>query len=170
MGIPMAVLLGRWTSQPFDLILFRRSASSEKNIGLTIVPKDIQFLIVLFLHTYFSALVKPIFFSDDADLLNKIKSKGWDVQRPSKAAIGIPILKYMYLDAMKTYRSKFRMSHVICIHHEPVVVCYSTYSNFREIMPRIICVCDKIILTTFCNDSFTSDNTERWLWRSFTST
>lgn len=55
----------------------------------------------------FGTIVKPIFFSDDADLLNKIKSKGWDVQRPSKTAIGIPILKYMYLDAMKTYRSKF---------------------------------------------------------------
>ena len=55
----------------------------------------------------FGTTVKPIFFSDDADLLNKIKSKGWDVQRPSKTAIGIPILKYMYLDAMKKYRSKF---------------------------------------------------------------
>jgi hypothetical protein len=55
----------------------------------------------------FGTTVKPIFFSDDADLLNQIKSKGWDVQRPSKTAIGIPILKYMYLDAMKTYRSKF---------------------------------------------------------------
>jgi hypothetical protein len=52
-------------------------------------------------------LLNLYFFSDDADLLNKIKSKGWDVQRPSKTAIGIPILKYMYLDAMKTYRSKF---------------------------------------------------------------
>ena len=28
------------------------------------------------------------------------------IKRPSKTAIGIPILKYMYLDAMKTYRSK----------------------------------------------------------------
>jgi hypothetical protein len=56
---------------------------------------------------FFGTIVKPIFFSDDADLLNQIKSKGWDVQRPSKTAIGIPILKYMYLDAMKTYRSKF---------------------------------------------------------------
>jgi hypothetical protein len=43
-----------------DLILFRRSASSEKNIGLTVVPKDIQFLIVLFLHIYFSALFENV--------------------------------------------------------------------------------------------------------------
>jgi hypothetical protein len=55
----------------------------------------------------FGTTVQPIFFSDDADLLNQIKLKGWDVQRPSKTAIGLPILKYMYLDAMKTYRSKF---------------------------------------------------------------
>jgi hypothetical protein len=51
----------------------------------------------------FGTTVKPIFFSDDADLLDKIKSKGWDVQRPSKTAVGIPILKYMYFDAMEKY-------------------------------------------------------------------
>jgi hypothetical protein len=46
----------------------------------------------------FGTTVRPIFFSHDADLLDKIKSKGWDVQRPSKTAVGIPILKYIPSD------------------------------------------------------------------------
>jgi hypothetical protein len=49
-----------WKNKLELLILSRRSASFEKNIGLTVVPKDIQFIIVLFLHTYFSALLENV--------------------------------------------------------------------------------------------------------------
>ena len=51
-------------------------------------------------------IVKPIFFSNDSNLIARVKEKGWDVLIPSKTAVGIPILKYMYMDVMKEYPSK----------------------------------------------------------------
>ena len=55
----------------------------------------------------FGGTVKPIFFSDDTNLIARVKEKGWHVLLPSKTAVGIPILKYMYMDVMKHYPSKF---------------------------------------------------------------
>lgn len=55
----------------------------------------------------FGTGVKPVFFSDDQHLYKGIKEKGWDVIPPTKTAIGVPILKYMYLKVMKKYSAHF---------------------------------------------------------------
>ncbi|XP_052061777.1 uncharacterized protein LOC127701844 [Mytilus californianus] len=55
----------------------------------------------------FGTVVKPVFFSDDQNLSKEIKEKGWDVIPPTKTAVGVPILKYMYLEVMKRYSAHF---------------------------------------------------------------
>lgn len=51
--------------------------------------------------------VKSIFFSDDEDLSNRVRKAGWDVMLPKTSSIGVPILKFMYLDVMKKYNAHF---------------------------------------------------------------
>lgn len=51
--------------------------------------------------------VQPILFTNESDLKQRVLKKGWTVLPISKSGSGIPILKYMYLDAMKTFKTKF---------------------------------------------------------------
>lgn len=51
--------------------------------------------------------VKAVLFSDNPDLRTRVQNKGWDVMIPRKSPIGVPILKYMYIDVMEKYNSTF---------------------------------------------------------------
>lgn len=51
--------------------------------------------------------VQPVFFSNDEALSNKVRKSGWDVMRPKTSHIGVPILKFMYLNTMKAYNAHF---------------------------------------------------------------
>ena len=51
--------------------------------------------------------VVPILFSNESDLSQKVKAKGWTVLPVSRTGGGIPVLKQMFLDAMNTVDSYF---------------------------------------------------------------
>jgi hypothetical protein len=52
--------LEAWKNKLELLLKSQMVNQQQKNIGLTVVPKDIQFLIVLFLHIYFSVLFENV--------------------------------------------------------------------------------------------------------------
>lgn len=54
-----------------------------------------------------SPFVNPVLFTDEPGLAAEAKSRGWNVLPVTKTAVGIPILKYMYLQAMSKFKSKF---------------------------------------------------------------
>jgi len=54
-----------------------------------------------------SPFVKPVLFTNEEELGNRVRSMGWSILPVTKSAIGIPILKYMYLDAMANFKSTF---------------------------------------------------------------
>ncbi|XP_033754626.1 uncharacterized protein LOC117337647 [Pecten maximus] len=52
-------------------------------------------------------LIQPILFTNEALLTEEANEKGWTVLPVRKAGRGVPILKYMYKDAMERYNSTF---------------------------------------------------------------
>ncbi|XP_060080108.1 uncharacterized protein LOC132559499 [Ylistrum balloti] len=51
--------------------------------------------------------IQPILFTNETLLAQEAVEKGWDVLPVRKAGRGVPILKYMYKDAMEKYKSRF---------------------------------------------------------------
>ncbi|XP_067651731.1 uncharacterized protein [Haliotis asinina] len=52
--------------------------------------------------------VRPVFFSCNMKEANDIIQHGWEVLPVSKtAALGVPVLKYMFLDAIRRFKSNF---------------------------------------------------------------
>ncbi|XP_061169010.1 uncharacterized protein LOC133178290 [Saccostrea echinata] len=52
-------------------------------------------------------LITPILFTNDTDLIIRVLNKGWNVLPVVKTGIGIPVLKDMFLAAMKLSKSSF---------------------------------------------------------------
>ncbi|KAK7114843.1 uncharacterized protein [Littorina saxatilis] len=49
--------------------------------------------------------IRPVLFTNSSKLEAQARSHGWETLPVSKVAIGVPILKYMYLDAIKKFNS-----------------------------------------------------------------
>lgn len=54
-----------------------------------------------------SPFITPVLFTDEPALAAEAKSRDWKVLPVTKTAVGIPILKYMYIQAMGKFKSKF---------------------------------------------------------------
>ncbi|XP_062578077.1 uncharacterized protein LOC134247110 [Saccostrea cucullata] len=51
--------------------------------------------------------ISPIFFTNDTDLMTRVRNKGWNVHPVVKTGIGIPVLKDMFLAAKNFTKSTF---------------------------------------------------------------
>ncbi|XP_063443069.1 uncharacterized protein LOC134723385 [Mytilus trossulus] len=56
---------------------------------------------------YLSPFVTPVLFSDEELVRDEAESKGWRVLPVRNSSIGLPILKYMYMEIQKSFSSPF---------------------------------------------------------------
>ncbi|CAG2197399.1 unnamed protein product [Mytilus edulis] len=54
-----------------------------------------------------SPFVTPVLFSDEEFVRGEAESKGWRVLPVKQSSIGLPILKYMYMEIQKSFSSSF---------------------------------------------------------------
>lgn len=52
-----------------------------------------------------SPFIRPVLFTNSSDLGHQARAYGWDTLPVTRTAVGVPILKFLYMDAMKSFNS-----------------------------------------------------------------
>ncbi|XP_060083811.1 uncharacterized protein LOC132563068 [Ylistrum balloti] len=91
----------------------------------------------------FKPFIQTILFTNEVSQTKEALRKGWDVLPVKIAANGVPILKYMYIDAIERYDSPY-----YAYSNGDILYSYSLIDTLRAVMNSSLLPSDRLIMVT----------------------